>query len=180
MSAPNVTQAEEEYSVVDSESTPTHRPVNDLTKEDEEIERLKEESEVIDALKRLHDKEMSELRKYFEGVCAEMEQKYRAEVEDRARSLSGHSSDRGLDNVVELITEGLDLDQQPLDLTGLDTPRSTDNNWFSESGGEGERGAESGSERGGLYGGSESVSLLRRHAAEMAVSYTHLTLPTKA
>ena len=52
--------------------------------------------------------------------------------EVRKRSLSGHSSERVLDDV----REELELDQQLLELTELDSGHAaaTSNNWFSESG----------------------------------------------
>jgi len=72
---PNVTQGDFEFQINDSDITPTHRPVKDLA----------EEAEVVTALKAEHEKEMSELRKYFENVCKELEMKYRAEIEENMK-----------------------------------------------------------------------------------------------
>lgn len=72
---PNVTQGDFEYQINDSDTTPTHRPVKALA----------EEAEVVTAMKAQHEKEMCELRKYFENVCKELEMKYRAEIEENMR-----------------------------------------------------------------------------------------------
>ena len=72
---PNVTQGDFEYHINDSDSTPTHKPVKALV----------DESEVVTALKAQHEKEMSEVRKYFENVCKELEMKYRTEIEENMK-----------------------------------------------------------------------------------------------
>ena len=72
---PNVTQGDFEFQINDSDTTPTHRPVKVLA----------EEAEVVTAMKAEHEKEMSELRKYFENVCKELEMKYRAEIEENMK-----------------------------------------------------------------------------------------------
>ena len=57
--------------------TPTHQP--------------REQSDLVEALRAEHEQEMSELRKYFENVCAELEAKYRAEMEDSSKRQAGGS-----------------------------------------------------------------------------------------
>ena len=68
----NLTMTETEYQIqdLDMDATPTHRVVT--RDHEEEVERLKAG----------HEREMSELRRYFENVCREMEVKYRAETEE--------------------------------------------------------------------------------------------------
>ena len=72
----NITMTETEYQIQEldvDDATPTHRLGTSLAREhEEEVERLRAE----------HKREMSELRRYFENVCREMEVKYRAETEE--------------------------------------------------------------------------------------------------
>ena len=71
----NLTMSETEYQIqeLDMDATPTHKIGTNITREhDEEMQRLRVE----------HETEMSELRRYFENVCREMEVKYRAETEE--------------------------------------------------------------------------------------------------
>ena len=71
----NLTMSETEYQIqeLDMDATPTHKLGTNIAREyEEEVERLRAE----------HEREMSELRRYFENVCREMEVKYRAETEE--------------------------------------------------------------------------------------------------
>jgi len=107
----------------DNEGTPTHKPRSEQgTPTQKPISQLELETDTIIALKEAHAVEMSELRKYFEGVCRELEQRYRTDVEERSRSLSGNSTDRDRgQDIVPLVSRGLDL-------SGLESvsPRSVD------------------------------------------------------
>ena len=60
----------------DLDATPTHKPSQTL-----EMVRA-DHQEALESVKAKHEVEMSELRRYFENVCREMELKYRAETEE--------------------------------------------------------------------------------------------------
>ena len=60
----------------DLDATPTHKPSQTL-----EMVRADHET-ALEAVKAKHELEMSELRRYFENVCREMELKYRVETEE--------------------------------------------------------------------------------------------------
>ena len=60
----------------DLDATPTHKPSQTL-----EMVRADHEA-ALESVKAKHEVEMSELRRYFENVCREMELKYRAETEE--------------------------------------------------------------------------------------------------
>ena len=60
----------------DLDATPTHKPVQSL-------QSLRTEHEkVLETVRADHEQEMSELRRYFENVCRQMEVKYRSETEE--------------------------------------------------------------------------------------------------
>ena len=64
------------YQISDQDATPTHKPSQTL-----EMARADHEA-ALESVKAEHEVEMSELRRYFENVCREMELKYRAETEE--------------------------------------------------------------------------------------------------
>ena len=64
------------YQISDQDATPTHKPCQTL-----EMVRA-DQAAALESMKAEHELEMSELRKYFENVCREMELKYRAETEE--------------------------------------------------------------------------------------------------
>ena len=68
----NLTMTETEYQIqdLDMDATPTHRVVT------------RDHKEKVERLKAGHERETSELRRYFENVCREMEVKYWAETEE--------------------------------------------------------------------------------------------------
>ena len=72
------------YQISDQDVTPTHRPSQTL-----EMARA-DHVAAMESMKADHELEMSELRRYFENVCREMELKYRAETEETipARNLA--------------------------------------------------------------------------------------------
>ena len=71
--------------------TPTHQP--------------REQSDLVEALRAEHEQEMSELRKYFENVCAELEAKYRAEIEDSSKRQVGGSVTPAWQLLIDVVTD---------------------------------------------------------------------------
>ena len=72
----NLTDSRRDSTESDLEATPTHKPSNSL--ESVRADHVK----ALEDLKAEHEHEMSELRRYFENVCRQMELKYRAETEE--------------------------------------------------------------------------------------------------
>jgi len=124
----NITQLESDEEIshqsTDTETTPVHRPANNHVDETEKIASIKAE----------HEKEMSELRKYFENYCLLTEKRYRSEIEEHLSHQRHQPSRQGN------IPLSLEISQGQLEFSELESmsPRSLDSSNLNSLGYQGQ------------------------------------------